>query len=56
MFGEHIEVLSPSGRNPGLQLYSICDLTTALTNSTTEPFTGEVGSPQPTEWNAPNKI
>ena len=56
MFGEHIEVLKPSGRNPGLQLYSICDLTTALTNPTTEPFTGGMGSPQPAEWYAPDKI
>ena len=47
MFDEHIEVLRPSGRNPGSQLYSICDPTTALTNSTIEPFTGGVGSPQP---------
>ena len=51
MFDEHIEVLRPSGRNPGSQLYSICDPTTALTNSTIEPFTGGVGSPQPAEWN-----
>ena len=43
LFGEHIEVLNPSGRNPGLQLYSICDPTTALTNPTTEPFTVEWG-------------
>ena len=49
MFDEHIEVLRPSGRNPGSQLYSICDPTTALMNSTIEPFTGGVGSPQPAE-------
>ena len=55
MFGEHIEVLKPSGRNPGSQLYSICDLTTALTNLT-ELFAGGMGSPQPAEWYAPDKI
>ena len=55
MLGEHIEILSPSGRNPGSQLYSICDPTAALTNLTIEPFTGGVGSPQPAEWNAPDK-
>ena len=49
MFDEHIEVLRPSGRNPGSQLYSICDPTTALTNSTIKPFTGGAGSPQPAE-------
>ena len=55
MFGEHIEVLSPSGRNSGSQLYSVCDPTTALTNPTTEPFTGGVGSLQPAEWNTSDK-
>ena len=49
MFDGHIEVLRPSGRNPGSQLYSICDPTTALMNSTIEPFTDGVGSPQPDE-------
>ena len=42
MFGEHIEVLKPSGRNPGSQLYSICDPTAALTNLT-ELFAGGMG-------------
>ena len=55
MLGEHIEILSPSGRNSGSQLYSICDPTAALTNLIIEPFTGGVGSPQPAEWNAPDK-
>ena len=50
IFGEHIEVLRPSGRNPGSHLYSIRDPTTALTNPTIEPFTGGVGSLQPAEW------
>ena len=50
MFGEHFEILSPSGRNPVSQLYSVCDPTSALTNPTIEPFTGGVGSPQPAEW------
>ena len=45
MFDEHTEVLRPS--DPGSQLYSICD--PLLTNSTIEPFTGGVGSPQPAE-------
>ena len=49
MLSEHIEVLRPSGRNPGSQLYNICDPTSAVTTPTIEPFTGGVGSPQPSE-------